>query len=106
MRECHGFAKRSLHIIRCLAKKWDIKVDNESGDEADLEDLCKPSAASMNLFCPNIDSASIANIKPNENGGANPLFAPFPMQGKPLIAVRDLARDGFELFEKATDTGD
>lgn len=78
-------------------------MDNESEDEADPEDLCRPSAASMNLFCPNVECGNIISINPPAEAGigdGNPLFAPFPMQGKPLISVDALAEDGFKLSEK------
>ena len=102
MRDCHRFAKYSLHIIRYLAKKWEVPFDNES-DEADLEEMCEPSASSMNLFCPNSESLNITSVKSTTNIGKrdpNPLFTPFSMQGKPLIPSKGLAVAGFELIEK------
>ena len=59
MRECHSSAKRSLHIINNLAKNGGTGEDNDSGDEADPDDLCKSGTSSRNVFCVTADSADV-----------------------------------------------
>jgi hypothetical protein len=58
-----------------------------------LEDYklsCQSSLASTNQFCPNITGIdainSIGKVAPSEN----PLFCPFPLQGRPLLDVGPL----------------
>ena len=101
MRECHSSAKRSLHIINNLAKNGGTGEDNDSGDEADPDDLCKSGTSSRNVFCVTADSADVQNLKATEGIGENdlnPLFVPFSLHCKPLVAAKNLARDGFELI--------
>jgi hypothetical protein len=103
MCNCHGFAKRGLNILRILNDHWGIGAYNTlldgefEGDdlkagEEDVPQLCRPISASMNLFCPNM-SDSLLEVGPD---GASTLFAPFPLQGMPMLAADEmLERDGF-----------
>lgn len=82
---CHGFARRALDIVRVLADNWGL--DNPLGDEnpltsEEVKELCSPSPRSLNFFCPNmVDFISTAGPE-----SASALFAPFPMQGHPVLA--------------------
>ncbi|TAQ84972.1 hypothetical protein B7494_g6707 [Chlorociboria aeruginascens] len=99
MESCHGFATRARHILHFLVNHWHINVSfDESEDDEDLEILCRPSPASLNLFCPNIESSDLENIiRPSLEGG-NPLFWPFPLQGRPLLTSTNLESAGFSLL--------
>lgn len=100
MISCHGFAKRGLDIMRYFAHIWEVPMgEDEMDDEtfARLSEVCGPDSNSHNLFCPHMGEGSSNLGSPNSLA----LFAPFPMQGMPLMAKGDefLARDGFERIE-------
>jgi hypothetical protein len=99
MEECHGFAKLALQVMRSLARTWEIDLEHNKDDEEGKEDeesnICKPSTSSLNLFCPIIDSSFVTNISLTDTS-KNPLFAPFPMQGKPLLMTGpEMGENGF-----------
>ncbi|KAK6214101.1 hypothetical protein LQW54_004703 [Pestalotiopsis sp. IQ-011] len=58
MAPCHHFAEQALHILRYLAKKWNIEVqipppeDTLSSD--DLQQLVRPQTSSLNFFAPSV----------------------------------------------------
>lgn len=93
---CHGFAKQALNVLRYLAEQWG--TDNALGEELqmsleEIKHLCAPSTMSSNFFCPIIATHIPGNI---ETSSISTLFAPFPMQGLPLLANEDeLEQDGF-----------
>jgi hypothetical protein len=93
---CHGFAKRALNVLRFLAEQWE--TGNALGEEPqmpleEVKHLCAPSSTSLNFFCPIIVTHTLGDIEPS---GLSTLFAPFPMQGLPLLANEDeLEQDGF-----------
>jgi hypothetical protein len=91
MTVCHGFAKRGLYVLRWFADHWEMC--NVLGEDVpmpaeQINQLCSPSSNSLNFFCP-----SMVNPAPTT---FSTLFAPFPMQGLPLLANEDeIERDGF-----------
>lgn len=120
MAPCHHFAEQALNILRFLASKWNIKVDVGGTVKAvpdDYEKLLKPYTSSLNFFAPNVmaddficrwGTASIVadpnTTSPGQGTGLqaaaenieNPLFWPFPMQGRPMLpSGEELERAGF-----------
>lgn len=101
MTDCHGFAIRALDILRYLILHWgvDIALDEEDISEQDMKKLCRPSSTSLNQFCPNIASIDIVNGIGPAAQTDNPLFWPFPLQGRPLLDVGiRLQGAGFKLL--------
>jgi len=98
MSRCHGFADRALEILHFLIRHWDVGGIFEDGGE-DEATICKPKSTSLNLFCPNVSSFDmITGLGPIEKG-ANPLFWPFPLQGRPLLNLQPhLENSGFRVF--------
>lgn len=115
MAPCHHFAEQALNILRFLAKKWNIEVDIDSGNTP-LEDhngLTKPYTSSLNFFAPNVvtedficgwgGTPEMAHALQGSASKAaesieNPLFWPFPMQGRPMLPNgKDLERAGFAM---------
>ena len=103
MRDCHGFARKAFDILRFLIHDWDIKISLDDLEDGGFhpKDLCLPLPTSLNQFCPNIQHDHFKNcIKPLKSLDKNPLFWPFPLQGRPLVAVGDQLRHaGFALLE-------
>ena len=118
MAPCHHFAQQALNILRYLAKKWNIDVDmgREKTEAAeDIDGLLRPRTDSLNFFAPDVQ---IEDFVCGWTGGAssvggkvmlapppprpvsdNPLFWPFPLQGRPLLPTgRELADAGFALI--------
>jgi hypothetical protein len=90
---CHGFARQALNVLRSLAEQ--SETGNALGEDLrmpteEVKKLCSPSSMSLNFFCPTVITQS---IRPESS---STLFAPFPMQGVPLLANDDeIERDGF-----------
>jgi hypothetical protein len=104
MRGCHGFATRAREIILFLAKSWHITLP-EGCDiqlDADIEKSCRPSSVSFNQFCPNVDTTDMMKGIGLASESENPLFWPFPFQGRPLLPFEgeDLKKHGFELVRE------
>jgi hypothetical protein len=103
MSSCHGFAERSRRIIAFLNQHWHINIPLEHDDnneEEDLEAFCRPSTTSTtssNHWCPNARFQDVVSgIGPVEVD-ENPLFWPFPFQGRPLLEVNTmLEQSGFK----------
>lgn len=98
MAGCHGFASRAHDILQFLAEHWEVPIEMEpSEDRTDVKVKVRPHADSFNQFCPNIESVDmVSTIAPIENQEQNPLFWPFPTQGRPLIGTgEELERAGF-----------
>ena len=94
MTVCHGFAKRALNILRFFAEQWDSgeALGEERIPLDDVKLLVAWSSTSINFFCPNIGDL----IPIGSPMSPQTLFAPFPMQGLPLLAEEDeMERDGF-----------
>lgn len=125
MAPCHHFAQQALNILRYLAKKWNIDVDmgREKTEAAeDIDGLLRPRTDSLNFFAPNVQiedfvcgwtggassvggKVMLAPPPPRPVSGErsqvvdNPLFWPFPLQGRPLLPTgRELADAGFALI--------
>ncbi|KAM3549129.1 hypothetical protein MY1884_008879 [Beauveria asiatica] len=123
MAPCHHFAEQALNILRFLAKKWNIEVEFGSSNKPvpdDYEKLLKPYTSSLNFFAPNFTAedficrwgtASIVadpNLpSPSKGTGLqaavdnieNPLFWPFPMQGRPMLPTgKELEKAGFAMI--------
>lgn len=58
MAPCHHFAEQALHILRYLAKKWNIPVKIPPPEDAlsheDLSQLVRPQTSSLNFFAPSV----------------------------------------------------
>ncbi|KAF7953392.1 uncharacterized protein EAE97_000791 [Botrytis byssoidea] len=105
MASCHGFAARACNILRHLAKKWNIEVPDDSQEpiEPDVFDAqARPSPNSLNQFCTQVDEADMMRGIGLAGEEENPLFWPFPMQGRPLMqyAGGNLGKLGFERLKK------
>lgn len=107
MAPCHQFAEQALNILRYLATKWDIDVENNA-DKLTAEEydrLVLPQTGSLNFFSPNLRGGDITcqwgagpfmgeqspSVQKTGDSMENPLFWPFPMQGRPILP------DGVEL---------
>ncbi|KAI5463932.1 fungal-specific transcription factor domain-containing protein [Mariannaea sp. PMI_226] len=116
MAPCHHFAEQALNILRYLAQKWDIDVD-VGGVELTAEEydrLVRPNTGSLNFFAPNLREEDIlcnwgigralagSDKQPSMSKAAesmeNPLFWPFPMQGRPILpSGAELEQAGFAI---------
>jgi hypothetical protein len=116
MATCHRFAVRAVNILHYLLDHWKVNhsipsnSNSNEGDEGDqdlggdLEDeeakACRTHSISLNLFCPNVDGVDILKGIGPVVEGENPLFWPFPLQGRPLIDVsgtESLEKNGFQI---------
>jgi hypothetical protein len=129
MAPCHFFAEQALNILRFLAKKWNIEVDITPAEEEKqlhhstpkFDQSTRPVTSSLNFFSPNVEDSDFncnwgESIKPGrdtdqrtgvrtdhikETASAleNPLFWPFPMQGRPMLPTgEELEKAGFEVL--------
>lgn len=126
MAPCHQFAEQALSILRYLAKTWGIEVNiphtarGYDGAPLDPDMSVRPTTSSLNFFAPNVQEmdfncvwASKAPSGPTQPDDAteqkiieksaetmeNPLFWPFPMQGRPMLPEgRLLEEAGFVLL--------
>jgi hypothetical protein len=118
MAPCHHFAEQALNILRYLAKKWNIDVDiknEEVPPSEDFDNIVKPYTNSLNFFAPNVheqdficdwgivgvpaapDDRTVA--KKTGDNMDNPLFWPFPMQGRPILpSGKALEQAGFSML--------
>ncbi|KAG8413843.1 hypothetical protein J3458_012330 [Metarhizium acridum] len=122
MAPCHHFAEQALNILRYLAKKWSIEVDfdNSNLTPEDYDRLVRPYTSSLNFFAPNVgvedficDWGSGNRLVGSEQGRQvekaaeslqNPLFWPFPMQGRPILPTgKELEQAGFALLNPGRD---
>lgn len=115
MAPCHHFAQQALNILRYLSKKWNLDVDmGRGGKDApeDVDRLVKPHTASLNFFAPNVQLEDVIcawgtgggtviprtqDVKETEGKPReNPLFWPFPYQGRPMLpSGKELEEAGF-----------
>ncbi|KAG5922152.1 hypothetical protein E4U42_005582 [Claviceps africana] len=115
MAPCHHFAEQALNIMHYLAKKWNIDVEftEEKLLVEDYDRIVRPFTNSLNFFAPNVNLEDFVcdwgmgkcAVGDDEEGDVlgkaaesmeNPLFWPFPMQGRPILPTgRDLERAGF-----------
>ncbi|KAG6009570.1 hypothetical protein E4U21_001937 [Claviceps maximensis] len=134
MAPCHHFAEQALNILRYLAKKWniDVKIGGESVLGDDYDRLVRPLVSSLNYFAPSVnmrdfifdwgsgksywgndpDGEGEEEEEDNQVGEAaesmeNPLFWPFPMQGRPILPTgKELEKAGFTLLYQNGDYND
>lgn len=90
MRGAHGFANRGIDILHYLINHWEVGNSqdfppDESKEMGDYKTLCLPSSTSMNHFCPHISGNDVINGIGPVAQDQNPLFWPFPFQGKPMM---------------------
>ncbi|KAH8754772.1 fungal-specific transcription factor [Diaporthe sp. PMI_573] len=112
MAPCHHFAEQALNILQYLAKKWNIEVEMEDHDYETW-----PTTDSVNFSAPNMNKNNFIATRGNSmalpaapapaspllvrfgDSIENPLFWPYPMQGRPIMPMGDvLAEAGFELL--------
>lgn len=116
MAPCHHFAEQALNILRYLAKKWNIEVNiGGKGASEDQGRDAKPYTSSLNFFAPNVRSEDFicdwgqkSDISSSNEGQTaqkagdnmeNPLFWPFPMQGRPILpGGKELEQAGFAML--------
>lgn len=125
MTPCHHFAEQALNILRYLAQKWNIDVDmgNMGISAEEYANRVKPFTSSLNFFAPNVSeddyicawgsgpSSNVAiggeqrqassdmQVAETADAMENPLFWPFPMQGRPMLpSGQALKEAGFERF--------
>src|SRR3569833_42774 len=126
MAPCHHFAEQALNILRYLAKKWNIDVEIASkaqagGQDYDVGRGVRPLTSSLNFFAPNLMeedfncswggllASATASTGPTTTGNVaiakaassmeNPLFWPFPMQGRPMLPSGKLLEEaGFAVL--------
>ncbi|KAJ4253285.1 hypothetical protein NW762_010440 [Fusarium torreyae] len=118
MAPCHQFAEQALNILRYLAQKWDIEVENnvDKLTPEEYDRLVLPHTGSLNFFAPNMREGDITcqwgmgpfmsgpgggspSIQQTGDSMENPLFWPFPMQGRPILPDGlDLEHAGFAIL--------
>ncbi|KAF7549411.1 hypothetical protein G7Z17_g6398 [Cylindrodendrum hubeiense] len=117
MAPCHHFAEQALNILRYLAQKWDIEVDikGDTLTQEEYDRLVKPNTGSLNFFAPNLREGDILcnwgtgkvlaggdetpSVPKTADSMENPLFWPFPMQGRPILpSGKELEEAGFAIF--------
>ncbi|OTA96765.1 hypothetical protein M434DRAFT_66893 [Hypoxylon sp. CO27-5] len=114
MAPCHHFAHQALNILQYLAKKWNIEVDipPSSGVSDEVDNSVRPTTSSLNFFAPNVNEedflcawdptpsfgrgGGMGPISQCSKSLENPLFWPFPMQGRPMLPQgKQLEEAGF-----------
>lgn len=117
MAPCHQFAEQALNILRYLAQKWNIEVDikNEKLTPEEYDRLVKPHTGSLNFFAPSVQDTDLMcywgtgqqltnkkgsnMIQQSAENMENPLFWPFPMQGRPILPSGEaLEQAGFAVI--------
>ncbi|KAH7126190.1 fungal-specific transcription factor domain-containing protein [Dactylonectria macrodidyma] len=117
MAPCHHFAEQALNILRYLAQKWDIEVDIQGNTltQEEYDRLVKPNTGSLNFFAPNLREGDILcnwgtgkvlaggddrpSVPKTADSMENPLFWPFPMQGRPILpSGQELEEAGFAII--------
>lgn len=109
MTSSHRFAARARDILHFLAAYWGVEVEWKDVDGRNPLALCRPQSTSSNYFCPNVgnvDMKSSFRTGTMAHGGEedNPMFWPFPMQGRPFLGLgEELRRAGFEVLGQVTE---
>lgn len=120
MAPCHHFAEQALNILRYLAKKWNIDVEfkGQNLPADDYDQIVRPYTGSLNFFAPNVSADDYISEMGTGTGKAivgkedeerqvgsaaesmeNPLFWPFPMQGRPILPTgKELEQAGFAVL--------
>lgn len=98
MAQCHAIATKALNILKFLITHWKVEglSEEEGEDVEDLKKICRPRSNSLNQFCPQFHEpfAPTSLVDIDEE---NPLFWPFPLQGRPLLDIERLGDCGFAL---------
>ena len=106
MCDCHGFARRSIEILRYLAKKWapsmpcDESAVNEHGDS--VRPPTPLSVSTMDFFTL-ISDESLPKLE-GTNGITAPnsaLFAIFANQGIPRLRATLVSQPGVEIEDRS-----
>jgi hypothetical protein len=106
MIECHGFAVRARNILSLLSNQWKVDIVFEhSPDDSQEEDaklVCRPRTLSTNHWSLDVKPEDIVTtIGPVQGPEDNPLFWPFPFQGRPLLEVGEmLEKSGFKVVQR------
>lgn len=100
MSHCHVFAGRAIQIVRFLIKHWNVDYQMEKEDDkGDPNTRCTSNTSSNNYFCPNMTDGDISHLMGPVGEDESPLFWPFPLQGRPLLASgMELESSGFEVL--------
>ena len=106
MTRSHGFAVHARDILVFLAAHWEVEVKWTDGEGRDHKALCRPRSMRTNQFCPNIENIDTKSTfrlrtEDEEDEEENPLFWPFPMQGRPLLGLGPLLREAGFLIRRA-----
>jgi hypothetical protein len=88
MSSYYGIAARALNILRFLAQLWKIDgIFDNMNKGKNLQNYSYPSFILMGELSPLTGSVSMMhNIVPWPSPAENPLYAPFPIQGRPSVA--------------------
>ena len=99
MSKCHMISIRALDILRYLIRHWEVDGlnDDEDAELEDIKKICRPRSMSLNQFCPHIEGSDVRNTLTNND---NPLFWPFPLQGRPLLDTNKLEDCGFVISDE------
>ena len=99
MTSCHGFASRCREIVVFLIKHWniDVAIDDPELSANKPKAFCRPRSSSFNLFSPNFQKMDIDSGISEPKEDENPLFWPFPMQGRPLLEM-ELEKAGLKIW--------
>jgi hypothetical protein len=117
MTRCHYTADQALHLLRHLAKKWNINVNIETGtalDPEEYERLARSFGGIVNFFSPTMvaqdlisdsvtdkDAREITSCQPGKavENLEDLLFLPSAMQGRPMFSkVEALVEAGFAVL--------
>ena len=102
MSSSHGFANCAMEILHSLARMWKIDALVDTTDTTRNPDKNYARCAMpANKFSTNTDSLiTMQSITLLSSADENPLFSPFPMQGRPSLATgSQLEKDGFKKAE-------
>jgi hypothetical protein len=96
MTHSHALAVRASNILRFLMVHWHIEgvSEQEKLEYQDIARLCRPRSNSFNHFCPQFEEPPTASTLADPDD-ENPLFWPFPRQGRPLLDIKCLKEAGF-----------
>jgi hypothetical protein len=108
MAGCHGFARRARDIMTYLAFRWEINVaiaqDGDDKSKVDPKMLGRPSSTSANMYAPNVQSGDIVDGIGPAVLNQDPLFGPFPLQGRPLLGTGEMMeKSGFRILKEGSE---
>ena len=94
-----ALSHRALGRRRTVDRRSRGEVEGKEREGKSRKELCRAKSTSLNQFCPNIESVDVVNGIGRVGEGDNPLFWPFPLQGRPLLDVgSSLEKGGFKLL--------